>query len=269
MREVVFPGLNLKVLFSNILFSIGNINIYWYSVLIVFSIIIALIGMKKENGKYGINYDDILQLLIFLIPISFICARIYYVIFKLGYYIKEPIQILNIRNGGLAIYGGIIGGILFILVYCKIKKINILNMLDFISPYLAIGQSIGRWGNFLNVEAYGSKTNNIFRMGIIENGKYIEVHPTFLYESIATLLIFLILMFFRNKRKYKGQLTLIYFTSYCFIRTSIEELRKDSLMIGVFRISQIVSIIIFVICFSVLFYKNIIERNKKYAKTRV
>ena len=134
---------------------------------------------------FGIKFEDIIDLLIFLIPISIISARLYYVLFDLNYFIKNPMQIFNIRTGGLAIYGGIIGGIITCIVFCKKRKINILDLLDYLAPALALGQAIGRWGNFANIEAYGVETTLPWRMGIYEANKYVEVHPTFLYESIV------------------------------------------------------------------------------------
>lgn len=134
-------------------------------------------------------------------------------------------------------------------------------MFDMIVPYLSLGQAIGRWGNFINGEAHGTTTSSIFRMGIIENGIYMEVHPTFLYESICTLIIFFILMYVRNHRKYKGQLTIIYLLLYSLIRIIIEGLRTDSLMIGNIRISQLISIIIFIVVIIILIYNYKRERK--------
>ena len=171
---------------------------------------------------------------------------------------------INIKNGGLAIYGGILGAVVTIAIFCKIKKIKILDMLDMLVPYLALGQAIGRWGNFVNGEAHGRVTNSIFRMGIVENGIYMEVHPTFLYESICTLIIFFILKYLKNNRRYPGQLTYIYLLMYSFVRAIIEGLRTDSLMLENVRISQLISIIIFVITLIILIYKK-----KKMDKTKL
>lgn len=238
MKEVVFPLLNLRLNVNPIMFSIFGIDVYWYAFLIVFSIILGIIICKKNEGKFGIKFDNILDLLICVLPISIICARIYYVVFSLNSYMQSPFEIFNIRDGGLAIYGGIIGAVITILIYCKKKKISALDVLDYVAPCLALGQCIGRWGNFFNVEAHGGITNSIFRMGIIENGNYIEVHPTFLYESIGTLVIFIILMVLQRKRKFKGQITYIYLVMYSFIRALIENLRTDSLMFMNFRVSR-------------------------------
>lgn len=257
MSQVIFPSINLKLNISRVVINIFGIDIYWYAILIVLPFTIGIILCKKDDKKYNIKFEDILEVLIIVIPISILCARLYFVIFKLDYYLKFPQEILNFRDGGLAIYGGIIGTVITIIIYCKVKKINILDMLDYIVPYLPLGQAIGRWGNFFNIEAYGIETNNIFRMGIIENGQYIEVHPTFLYESICCLIIFFILYVLRYKRKYKGLMICIYLALYSLERTIIEGLRTDSLMLGNIRISQLLSIILCIICSIILIYKEI------------
>ena len=267
VKEILFPGLNLKFEINSIAINIGNIGIYWYAIFIVIAFSVAILFFKKDNGKYGIEFEDIIELFIILIPVSIIFARIYFVIFNFNFYIKNPVEILNIRNGGLAIYGGIIGAIITILVFCKIKKINFLDVLDYIVPYLALGQAIGRWGNFFNGEAHGQVTDNILRMGIVENGTYIEVHPTFLYESICNFIIFIILFIMRNKRQYKGQLTFTYLTLYGLIRAIIEGLRTDSLMLGSFRISQVISILLFMVFGSILIYKKV-KWKKIYLKNK-
>ena len=250
INEIIFPALNLKLHISRIAFSLFGVNIYWYAILITFAMALSIFLMNKDDKKYNINFDDILLLIILTIPIAFIGARIYYVIFNINYYFSNPTKILNIRDGGLAIYGGIIAGTITIIMYCKIKKINILDVLDYVVPYVAMGQAIGRWGNFINVEAYGTETSNFIRMGIIENDIYKEVHPTFLYESIVTFFLFIFLFNIRNKRKYSGQLTYIYLATYSIARFFIEGLRTDSLMLGNIRVSQLVSLIIFI--FSIL-----------------
>lgn len=257
MQEINFEGLGLHLNINSIAFNIGGTPIYWYAVLIVAAFAIAILLCKRDEGKYDIKFDDILELVLILLPISIICARLYYIAFKMDYFINNPSEILNIRNGGLAIYGGVIGAIITIAIFCKIKKIKVLNMLDYIAPYLALGQAIGRWGNFFNGEAHGTQTTSILRMGITENGNYIQVHPTFLYESVCTLIIFIILYNIKNKRKYRGQLTYIYFFLYGIVRSIIEGFRTDSLMLGDFRISQILSIILSIVFGSILLYKRL------------
>ena len=257
MNRINFEGLGINLEINRVAFEIGSVKIYWYAIFIISAIAIAILLCKKDDGKYNIKFEQILELALFMLPISIICARLYFVIFKLDYYIQSPAEIFDIRSGGLAIYGGIIGAISTIAVYCKIKKIKIVDVLDYISPYLALGQAIGRWGNFFNGEAHGTVTNSIFRMGIIENGKYIQVHPTFLYESICTLIIFIILFTKRNKRTYSGEISYIYFLLYGIARAIIEGLRTDSLMLGNIRISQILSIMLSIIFGSILVYKKV------------
>ena len=232
---------------------------------------IAICMFKKRDGLYNIKFSEILDLLIYLIPISLISARLYYIVFNLEYYILNPSQILNTRNGGMAIYGGIIGGAITCFVFCKKRKINILDLIDYIVPGLVLGQAIGRWGNFINVEAYGTQTNLPWRMGIVEVGKYIEVHPTFLYESLACFAIFIILLIIKNKRRFKGQIACVYLILYSLERTFVEGLRTDSLMLGNIRVSQMLSIIIFIICLAIYVVKMLkisINENKN-KKTKI
>lgn len=264
MEEIIFPGLNFKLNINNVAVNIFGIDIYWYAILIVCAFVVGIILCKKDNGKYEIKFDDILELFVIIIPISIVCARIYFVLFKLDYYIQNPIEIFDMRDGGLAIYGGIIGAVITIILYCKKRKISALDIMDYIVPYLVLGQAIGRWGNFFNIEAHGGETTSIFRMGIIENGQYMEVHPTFLYESVCNLIIFIILYVLKNKRKYKGQMTYLYLALYGVIRAIIEGLRTDSLMIGNFRVSQLLSIILCVTFGMVVVYKQIQCKKGKY-----
>ena len=257
MNIIKFPVLNLTMHINNIAFSIGGVAIYWYSIFITSAIAIGMIILKKRDGLYGIKFDDIIDLAVWTIPIAIISARLYYIFFyNSGYYLKNPSEIFDIRNGGLAIYGGIIGGVITCIIFCKRRKIEILDLLDLIAPVLALGQAIGRWGNFVNVEAYGTETTLPWRMGIYELGEYIEVHPTFLYESIATFIIFILLMRIKDKRNFKGQLTCIYFIGYGFVRMIIEGLRTDSLMVGSIRISQLLSVIIFISATTLYIKKN-------------
>lgn len=256
---------------SRIAFCIGDITIYWYAVLIVFAIILALIWCALHSGRFGIKFEDILDLAIFVIPISIICARLYYVAFSWDYYYNNLNEIFNIKDGGLAIYGGIIGGVITILIGSKIKKIKPLDITDYVAPVLALAQSIGRWGNYINIEAYGYETSNsIIKMEIIENGIVKYVHPTFLYESICTFIIFIILSIVSKKRKFSGEITYKYIICYSFARFIIEGLRTDSLMFYNCRISQILSMALFIVFSSILIYKKIKHRalSKNVEKSR-
>lgn len=260
MNQIDFPGLNLTMHISQIAFKIFGIAIYWYAILIVSAMAIGIIMCKKRDGVYDIKFNDILDLLIYLIPISIISARLYYVVFNLQYYLANPSEILNIRSGGMAIYGGVIGGAITCFVFCQKRKLNILDLLDYIVPSLVLGQAIGRWGNFINIEAYGKTTNLPWRMGITKLGIYSEVHPTFLYESIACLAIFIILWLIKDKREFKGQSTLIYLILYSIERAFVEGLRVDSLMLGGIRISQLLSVVIFIL--SVIIYVSLYKKMR-------
>ena len=168
---------------------------------------------------------------------------------------QNPEKIFYLRDGGIAIYGAIIAIAIYFLIICKIRKVSFLNLTDFLVPYLALGQSIGRWGNFFNQEAYGIQTDSLFRMGLNTESGYIEVHPVFLYESIATFIIFIILRKLQKNRKFEGQILYMYFILYGFIRMILEGIRTDSLWIGSFRISQILSLVFFVV-FLVIYIKK-------------
>lgn len=191
-----------------------------------------------------------------MIPIAVICARIYYVIFELEYYKQNVVEIFNFRNGGIAIYGALIGAVITIIVFCKIKKIKILDLLDYLAPIIPLCQAIGRWGNYINIEAYGTETKGPIQMEIIENGITKYVHPTFLYESVGNLIVFFILLILCKKRKYSGQIVCAYLTLYALVRFFVEGLRTDSLMLGTIRVSQLLSLLIFVIGVSVFIYKK-------------
>ena len=148
MNEVTFPLFNLKLNISRIAFSIGGIQIYWYAILMVSAFLIALIILKLRDGKYNINFSDVLDLSLFVIPISIISARIYYILFNLGYYIRFPLQIFNLKAGGLAIYGGIIGGAITCYIFCRKRKIDLIDMFDYIVPTLALRTVNWKMGKF-------------------------------------------------------------------------------------------------------------------------
>lgn len=244
--------------------SIFGIDIYWYAVLITSAIVIGYIWAKVHDGRFGIKFDDVFNLSLIMLPSAFVGARLYYILFNLQYYMTNPSEILNVRNGGLAIYGGVIGAILAILVYCKVKKIKFWDLMDYLAPVLPIGQAIGRWGNYINIEAYGTETNGPLRMEIMENGITKYVHPTFLYESIGNIIVFTILVILSRKRKFPGQIAYLYLMGYSFIRFFVEGLRTDSLMLGNIRISQLLSLVIFAVVSIVYIIKRVkISKKKK------
>ena len=254
---------------DRVLLSIGPITIYWYSFLIFMSLIIGLIIMKIECKKKNIDFNFILDLVCYLVPIAIIGARIYYVIFKFDSFKNDFLSIFYIWEGGLAIYGAIISSIIFIIYYCKKHKKDIFTILDLSTPSLILGQAIGRWGNFFNQEAYGGITSiellkNLHIPNFIIDNMYIENayrQPTFLYESIWCIIGFIILIIIRKYIKKKGIITSIYLIWYGIGRTMIESLRSDSLYIGTFKVSQIVSIIIICLGLFILLRKD--KKNER------
>lgn len=242
---------------DRVLISIGPITIYWYSFLIFLSILIGLLIVKKEVVKTKLDKDFIFDLIFYLIPVAIVGARIYYVIFNYSVFKDNFIDVFKIWEGGLAIYGAVIAGILFTIYYCKKKKQSILLTLDILAPCLVLGQAIGRWGNYFNGEAHGVVTSLSYLKSLhipyfIIKGMYINGNyyiPTFLFESIWCFIVFIILIIVRNKLKYKkeGIIVCLYFILYSLGRFFIEGLRTDSLYIFNFRVSQIVAIILIII----------------------
>lgn len=246
--------------------SIGNFHIYWYSVLIATGIIIGLYLLLKEASKQNISKDTIIDIAFDTIIWGIIGARIYYVIFNIKPYLSNPISILYVWEGGLAIYGGIIGGLITLAYQTKKKNIALGKLTDMIVPSLILAQAIGRWGNFFNQEAHGGIVTleflkkihipNFIIKGMYINGNY--YHPTFFYESLWCLLGFILLIIIRRllKNSKDGTLTFIYLIWYGIGRFFIEGLRTDSLYLGIFRISQIVSIVIIIIGIIGLIYNK-------------
>lgn len=221
-----------------------------------------------KNKSFNIKFDDALEFAIGAVIFGFICARVYYVLFKLDYYAKNPLEIVQIWHGGIAIYGGIIGVLLYGWYFCKKTKVKYLDLADLLIPYLALAQSLGRWGNFINREAYGYETSVPWKMGIFNGtlGTYIYVHPTFLYEAIVTFLAFIILINLSKNRKFSGQILYTYMIIYGSGRAIVEGFRTDSLMFANFRVSQILSIL-FVITFGIIYYIAVKRRPKDDDKT--
>ena len=223
---------------DRVAFTLFGIDIMWYGILIATGMVIAVFIALREAKRLKISEDDILNLAMIAIPCGLIGARAYYVIFNWSYYAGNIAEILNFRGGGLAIHGGLIGGILAGFIYAKIKKINFFKLADCVVLGIPLAQAIGRWGNFLNQEAHGGPTN--LPWGIMVDG--VKVHPTFLYESIWNLGVFLFLFIFRKKQKYQGQILVDYIILYSIGRFFIEGLRTDSLMLGPLRMAQVVSL---------------------------
>lgn len=234
-----------------------GISIRWYSVLILCGIMLAFFLANKESKKFNLPDEFIFDMGFWVVIFGILGARIYYVIFNFSNYSDNLLDIFKVWEGGLAIHGGIIFGLITLLIYCKIKRVKPLRITDIVVPSLIIAQAIGRWGNFFNSEAHGPVTTlanlkSLFIPNFIINGMYIDgvyYHPTFLYESLWCILGFIILLLVRRFYKYlkSGQLTCVYLVWYGIGRLLIESLRTDSLMIGSFKVAQLVSLFMIVI----------------------
>lgn len=274
MRTVAFPGLGLEFQLNNVAFTVFGLPVYWYGIIIATGFLLAVLACYKLAPKFGVKSDDFIDFLFFAVPLGIIGARLYYIIFYLDQFRTEDgslslSQMVNIRTGGLAIYGGIIAGVLTLIVFCKVKKLNFFAFADFTVFGLLIGQIAGRWGNFVNVEAYGGPTDLPWRMGIdgYVDGvwQYMEVHPTFLYESLWNLAgLLLLFLVFKKFRKFDGQLMWTYFLWYGFGRGLIEGLRTDSLYFfstGL-RVSQILGFASALAALAILLYHLFMRRHK-------
>ena len=284
VSKISFPGLGIgEFSVNNIAFEIPGIDkpIYWYAILITLGMICCITYVILQARKIGITFDDVIDFALFTIPIGVIGARLYYVVFDQDHTYNNIIEVLDMTKGGLAIYGGIIFGTLTVLVVSYFKKINFLAFGDCVAPGVLLAQGIGRWGNFMNGEAFGYQTESIFRMGLqnskvdnlIYNGTFTGVelhemayvHPTFLYESIwniaGWLLVYLYAKFI--KKKYDGQLILLIFGWYGLGRMFIEGLRTDSLTDSSegIRVSQVLAAAIFVVCLILLIFFAIKKPN--------
>ncbi len=252
INTVEFPDLGLKFRLNPQAFEIFGLSIYWYGIIIATAFLVTVLLGLRACRKFGFETDDIIDLVLFAAPVAIIGARLYYVIFEWSYFSKYPLEILDFRSGGLGLYGGIIGGIVTALIFAKVKKISIKKLFDFGAPYLLLGQGIGRWGNFINAEAYGRETSLPWGMMINGEGPY---HPTFLYEFLWDIVVFAFLLWYRKRKKADGEVFYLYMILYGLGRSYIEGLRIDSLYIGQFRASQVLAIM-FVVVFSIVFVVN-------------
>lgn len=261
---------------NKILFDLGIIQIKWYSLFIFIAMLVASILIYREARRKKIDDDTLFNMLFYGIIIGILGARLYYVLFNLNYYLKYPLEILMIWNGGLAIHGGLLAGLLFMAYYSKKHKINILGILDILVVGVIIAQSIGRWGNFFNQEAYGgiislSTLKSMHLPQFIIDGMYIDGAyrtPTFLYESFSSLLCFIVLILLRKTKKiHTGQLTGMYLSWYGIERFFIEGLRTDSLMLGNIRIAQLVSLLFLLSGIILIIFSY--KKNKKYINDKI
>ena len=226
-------------------FSIGTMEIRFYGVVIAVGLLLAVLYGLKRSKQFGLKEDDILDGVLWIVPFSIICARLYYCVFSWDAYKDNLKEILYIWHGGLAIYGAVIGAGLGVVIFCLIKKVRLGAVLDMVALCFLIGQSVGRWGNFFNREAFGAATESFFKMGLYNDDlkRFEFYHPTFLYESVWNAAGFVLLHFLSKKRQYDGQIALGYAAWYGLGRTFIEGLRMDSLYWGSFRVSQLLAAI--------------------------
>ena len=254
---------------DRVAFDFGFIQIYWYSIFIFLGMVAACFVIYKEAKKRDIDEEKLIDLTFNTIIFGIIGARLYYVAFNLPYYMKNPLEILEIWNGGLAIHGGILFGLLSIIIYCKKNNISVMRMLDIIVVGLILGQAIGRWGNFFNSEAYGAITTlealqsqgipSFVIDGMYIMGKYRQ--PTFFYESVGCIFGFFALIIIRaGKYLKRGNLMAFYLVWYGILRLLIEGLRSDSLMIGTIKVAQLVSAA-FILIGCLIFIINLIKSN--------
>lgn len=270
---ISFPGLGIPAFkINSVAFTIFGREIAWYGIIITLGMILACLYVSYRAKEKGIVLDEILNLAIYVIVFGVLGARLYYVLTSLDSY-DSFIEVFQIWNGGLGIYGGIIAGAITLLVYCKVKKFSFLMFADMVCPAVMIGQILGRYGNFMNAEAYGSETSLPWRMGIqgvyndIPFGETIYVHPTFFYESLWNLIGFLLINSFYKKKKYDGQIFYMCFAWYGFGRMFIELLRSDSLYLGSnqvwwLKISFLVGLVFFLTFTSLLIYNYVKNKNK-------
>ncbi len=282
MYNVSFPAIGLELTINNVAVSIGGFNIYWYGICIALGMTLGLVYFFFSSKKFGIDPDRGLDVIIVSGIAAIIGARAYYVIFS-PYPMDSFMDIIDIRDGGVAIYGSIIAAFLVGIPMCKIRKVPLLPMFDVAAIGFLIGQGVGRWGNFFNQEAFGTNTDSIFGMYSEGTNRYLTsliagnealaatidptapVHPTFLYESLWCLLCFALLALYVKRRKFNGEIFLLYLLLYSAERAFVEGLRTDSLMLVNARVSQILAILLSIVSLVLLiaFYTSEKLRNKK------
>ena len=244
LSPITFPNLGLTFDPDPVAFTVFGKDIYWYGIIIAAGFLLAVLYMTHRAPEFGVTQDEALDLVLWVVPFGVICARAYYCIFYWDLFRDDPISVLYIWEGGLAIYGGIIGGALAVVVFSLVRKLRTTVLLDLAAMAVIIGQFCGRWGNFVNREAHGTETDSFLKMGL-QNGtgavKY--YHPTFLYESLWNIVGFILLHFASKKRRFDGEVFLLYAAWYGLGRVWIEGLRTDSLYLfhtGI-RVSQLVA----------------------------
>ena len=285
---IIFPNLHITLKNVGQSINIGSFSIAFYGMIIGCGMLIAMLYILHEAKRLGYKEDDYLDITIITIICGVIGARLYYVAFRWDLYKDNILSILNLRSGGLGIYGGIIVGLITVIIMCKIKNIKLLATLDILFVGVIIGQIMGRWGNFFNREAFGEYTNNLFAMQLPRNAvraeditetmlsnlttidgvEFISVHPTFLYESMWNVMILLIMLFISHHKKFEGEVAVIYFVGYGIGRFLIESLRTDQLKIwgSNIPISQVVAIVMIAIGITIT-VTNVAQLHQKNSKS--
>lgn len=284
--DIAFP--NLGIYLENVpkTFSIFGFQIAFYGVLIVTGIMSGLFMAQHVAKKEKVDTDIIWDLFLYVVFFAIVGARVYYVLFNFGAYKDNLLKIFHLREGGLAIYGGVIAAFITLYVFCRVKKQSFLQLADICVPGLVLGQVIGRWGNFMNREVFGEYTDNLFAMRlpismvrerdisvsiaahIVDGTNYIQVHPTFLYESLWNLVLLFFMLFYRRHKKFEGEMWLLYLGGYGIGRFWIEGIRTDQLyLIGTtIPVSQIVALI----CVAAAVAGDVIIRHRLHkAETKI
>ena len=279
MPEIWFPNLGIEIAhLDRVAFTVFGRNVYWYGIFIGLAVVLGVLMAMKEAKRTGQNPEQYLDLAMIGIAAGILGARIYYVIFAWDYYKDDLLSIFNIRQGGLAIYGGIIGACIAVVIYSRKKKQNFGLLMDTASMSIVFGQIMGRWGNFFNREAFGDYTNNLFAMQLpvsavraneitqkmwdhvvtVNGVEYIQVHPTFLYESLWNVGVLLFLFWFRKRKKFNGEVFLMYLIGYGLGRIWVEGLRTDQLLLPVvgLPVSQLLSGCLVVGCTILVVWKR-------------
>ena len=250
MEHVIsFPALGLEFQINRVAANVFGKDIFWYGIIICIGFVLAALYVNARVKEFGATSDNLMDCLIICVPVGIICARIYYVVFEWDYYSQHLNEIIAVWNGGIAIYGAVIGVVVALYMYSRVKKLSFASLCDLAAFGLLIGQCIGRWGNFVNAEAHGGPTDLPWGMSI--DGAA-AVHPTFLYESLWNLVGFIALHFYSKKRKFKGEMALLYVAWYGLGRAWIEGLRTDSLYIGTLRVSQVLAAVSCIVAIALL-----------------
>ncbi len=269
MNNISFPNIGVSMNIDPVAFHVGSHPVYWYAIIILSGFLIAMLFVCATCGNRGVKKECIWDIALYGLITGIIGARIYYILFSPDEF-HSFADMLQIWNGGLAIYGGIIAAVITAYVYCRVKKLNTLKMFDACAPGLLIGQAIGRFGNFTNAEVYGGETSSLLGMSI--NGAP-PVHPLFLYEAVWNLIGLVIMLFLRDKKKADGQVFCFYLMWYSFGRFFLEGMRDPAYVLfvipGKFGISQLVAIILFVLAAAGAVFLHIRKKKMRYMKITI